>query len=61
MLNRCNSDLSGVCIAMPFNWIAQDDKLIKICAKGMSHGELKFQPIQDNDFATRTVKVEINK
>jgi hypothetical protein len=40
---------------------AQDDKLIKFCAKGMSHGELKFQPIQDNDFATRTVKVEINK
>ncbi|EKO3519594.1 hypothetical protein LA983_004074 [Vibrio fluvialis] len=56
-----DSDMVGVCIAMPFNWIDQDDKLIKFCAKGMSHGELKLQPIQDNDFATRIVKVEINK
>jgi hypothetical protein len=61
MLRGCDSDMSGVYIAMPFNWIDQDDKLIKFFAKVMNSGELKLQPIQDNDFATRIVKVEINQ
>lgn len=56
-LGGSNSDIVSICIAMPFNWVNQGDKLIKFFAKGQTSGELVLQSIEKEDIPTRVLLV----